>query len=78
MLEEILIRVLFQTRRYFSSLLHSPRIMLFYAQSIKMAYVTNVVVKGVNEILTKALKQHPFSEEMNAQCKDLIYHSQVC
>ena len=46
-----------------------------------MAHVTNVVVKGVHEILTKGLKHrqfHSFLEEMDAQYEDLTYHSQVC
>ena len=50
------------------------------AQSIKMTHVMDVVVKGVNGILIKELKHRQFQsfvEEMNAQCEDLIYHSQA-
>ena len=50
------------------------------AQSIKMTYVMDVVVKCVNEIRAKGLKHRQFESfllEMNTQCKDLVYHSQV-
>ena len=45
-----------------------------------MALVMDVVVKCVNEILTKGLKHsqlQSFLKEINAQNKDLIYHSSV-
>ena len=54
---------------------------LLYAQNIiKMAHTMDVVVKCVNEILTKGLKHcqfQSFLEEINAQYIDLMYHSQV-
>ena len=50
------------------------------ARSIKMIHVMDPVVKCVNEIRAKGLKHRQFQSfllEMNTQCKDLVYHSQV-
>ena len=50
------------------------------AKTLKMTHVMELVVKCVNEIRAKGLKHRQFQlflEEVNAQYKDLIYHSEV-
>ena len=52
----------------------------FCAKTLKMTHVMELVVKCVNEIHAKGLKHRQFQlflENVNAQYKDLIYHSEV-
>ena len=50
------------------------------SKTLKMTHVMELVVKCVNEIRAKGLKHRQFQlflENVNAQYKDLIYHSEV-
>jgi len=50
------------------------------SKTLKMTHVMEVVVKCVNEIRAKGLKHRKFQtflEEVNAQYKVLVYHSEV-